>query len=164
MKCLADLVCDASFLAIHTAHTAPWPCEQGAGHTQERPEIAAQGSGTRSVQPGSGPSAKPAWKLPEASRSCSPPLPTPGVGGHFLLTSAHPTAGSQLPISTGTEVGSGTKALATGVPTDGWRAAGAVKARIQIFCHPHPLRARRTEALLEPRGDRGILWAWTTEQ
>ena len=84
----------------------------------------AQGSGARSVQPGSGPSSKPAWKLPEPSGSHSPSLPTPGVGDHFLLTSAHPAAGGQFPISAGTEVGSGTEALATGVPTDGWRAAG----------------------------------------
>lgn len=34
---------------------------------------------------------------------------------------AHPAAGSQLPISTSAQIGSGAEALTTGVPTDGWQ-------------------------------------------
>ena len=55
----------------------------------------------------------------QSDESCHFPLLCKGN-----TTSAHPAAGGQLPISAGTEVGSGTEALATGVPTDGWRAAG----------------------------------------
>lgn len=75
--------------------------------------------------------------------SCSPRL-TPQLGASFPSAQAQRLGREQKPW-----------------PQACLQMAGeqqaAVKAR--IFCHPHPPRARRTEALLQPRGDRGSLWA-----
>ena len=100
-------------------------------------------------------------RLPEAVHLLFPPLEWGITSCSPRLT---PQLGASFPSAQAQRLGREQKPWPQACLQMAGGQQAAVKARIQIFYHPHPLWARRTEALLEPRGDRGVLWAQITEQ
>ena len=100
-------------------------------------------------------------RLPEAIHLLFPPL---GWGITSCSPRLTPQLGASFPSAQAQRLGREQKPRPQACLQMAGGQQAAVKARIQIFYHPHPLWARRTEALLEPRGDRGVLWARITEQ